>query len=152
MTKQLTRNQLQEKALFALYDVLTEADMGEEIDVKSLVSGVTSFSINNPEASLTPCAYEEADPYLKGIVIQTIKHLNEIVPIYNAHMNKWTFDRLNRVEQALLLLSYAHYFYVDATVDKGIVIDVAVKLAKVYLDATDYKFVNGILDKVLVRG
>ena len=66
-------------------------------------------------------------------------------------MNKWTFERLNRVEQALLLLSYSHYFYVEPAVDKGVVIDVAVKLAKTYLDASDYKFVNAILDKVLTR-
>jgi transcription termination factor NusB len=32
-----------------------------------------------------------------------------------------------------------------------VVIDVAVKLAKTYLDAKDYKFVNAILDKVLTR-
>jgi N utilization substance protein B len=139
MTKEPTRNQLQEKSLFALYAILTYADMKEEVAIEDLVSGISETS------------YAEADPYLKKIVIETLKHLDEIILVLNAHMNKWTFDRLNRVEQALLLLSYSHYFYVEPTVDKGVVIDVAVKLAKTYLDANDYKFVNAILDKVLTR-
>jgi|LAHS01.1.fsa_nt_gb N utilization substance protein B len=139
MTKELTRNQLQEKSLFALYAILTYADMKEEVAVEDLVSGISGT------------AYADADPYLKKIVIASLKHLDEIIAVLNAHMNKWTFERLNRVEQALLLLSYSHYFYVEPTVDKGVVIDVAVKLAKTYLDASDYKFVNAILDKVLTR-
>ncbi|MCH3908777.1 MAG: transcription antitermination protein NusB [Bacilli bacterium] len=139
MKKELTRNQLQEKSLFAIYAILTYADMNEEVDVKSLVSGLTEEN------------YEDSDPYIKAIIINVIKHMGEIIPVYNKNMRKWTFDRLNRVEQAILLLSYCQYFYVDKDVDKGVVIDVAVKLAKTYLDATDYKFVNAILDKVLTR-
>lgn len=138
-TKELTRNQAQEKALFTLYAALTYGDMKEPLDVENLVSGICD------------CDYQDSDPYVRGILIGALKHLGDIIPVYNARMNKWTFDRLNRVEQALLLLSYTHFFYVEPTVDKKVVIDVAVKLAKTYLDATDYKFVNAILDKVLER-
>ena len=62
-------------------------------------------------------------------------------------MAKWSFDRLNLVEQSILIMSYTHKQTQD--VDKSIVINVAVKLAKKFLDKDDYKFVNGILDKVL---
>ena len=62
-------------------------------------------------------------------------------------MPKWNFDRLNLVEQSILIMSYTHKQ--TQKVDKGIVINIAVKLAKKYLDGDDYKFVNGILDKVL---
>ena len=37
----------------------------------------------------------------------------------------------------------------DDHVDKGVVIDIAVKLAKKYLSGKDYRFVNAILDNVL---
>ena len=46
-------------------------------------------------------------------------------------------------------MSYAHIHYTDDDVDKSVVIDVAVRLAKKYLDRDDYKFVNAILDNVL---
>ena len=65
-------------------------------------------------------------------------------------MRKWTFDRLNRVEQAILIMSFAHYYYVEPEVDKKVVIDIAIKLSKTYLAPTDYKFVNAILDNVLI--
>lgn len=62
---------------------------------------------------------------------------------------KWKFHRLNRVIQAILLMSYTHYFYIG-NVDKRIVINVAIKLAKRYVVGDEYKFVNAILDEVLV--
>jgi transcription termination factor NusB len=95
--------------------------------------------------------YADCPYFTKAVLIAALKNLNGEIEAYNARMNKWTFDRLNRVEQALLLLSYSQYFYVEPDVDKAAVINVAVILAKKYLEATDYKFVNAILDKVLTR-
>jgi transcription termination factor NusB len=135
----VSRNQAQEKTLAVLYGALTYLDMGSELDVEGLVSGIYDLP------------YAECPSFTKAIVIAALKNLNPIISAYNARMNKWTFDRLNRVEQALLLLSYTQFFYVDKTVDKAALINVAVILAKKYLDAADYKFVNAILDKVLIR-
>ena len=66
-------------------------------------------------------------------------------------MIKWTFDRLPRLSQSILLLSYVHYNFIDPEVNKGVVIDIAVRLAKKYLGEKDYKFVNGVLDNVLTE-
>jgi transcription termination factor NusB len=134
-----SRNKLQKTALTAIYDVLTYIDMKEDVDVESIVSG------------LSDRPYAQCDYFLKAAVVNAIKHLDEATQEFNARMNKWTFDRINRVEQALLLLSYVHYYYVEPTVDKGVVIDIAVRLAKTYLEPKDYKFVNAILDKVLAN-
>ncbi len=133
-----SRNQLQKTALFAIYDALTYLDMKEAVPIESIVAGLSGTT------------YEEADYFVKASLIYSIKHYDEIVKVFNDHMNKWTFDRLNRVEQALLLLSYVHYFHIGE-VEKAVVIDVAVTLAKAYLDQKDYRFVNGILDNVLVK-
>ena len=137
--EETSRNQAQEKTLDALYAALTYLDMKEPVDVESIVSGVYDLP------------YAECDSFTKAIVISALKNLNPIIAVYNAHMNKWTFDRLNRVEQALLLQAYCQYFYVDVSVDKAAVINGAVNLAKKFLEAKDYKFVNAILDKVLTR-
>jgi transcription termination factor NusB len=137
--EETSRNQAQEKTLAALYGALTYLDMKSELDVEGLISGIYDLP------------YADCPSFTKAVVIAALKNLNTIIPVYNTHMNKWTFDRLNRVEQALLLLSYTQFFYVDKDVDKAAVINVAVILAKKYLEAADYKFVNAILDKVLVR-
>ncbi|MFA7110584.1 MAG: transcription antitermination factor NusB, partial [Bacilli bacterium] len=65
-----------------------------------------------------------------------------------ANMNKWKFSRLNRIAQSILLLSVAHFRYVGE-VDRGAVIDIAVRMAKRYLDNADYKFINAVLDSTL---
>ena len=135
----LSRNALQEVAMSAIYDALTYMSMGEAIDVEAILS------------SLSDCEYEDVDPYLKATMISTIRNYEAIKSVFNANMRKWTFDRLNRVVASILLLSYVHFFFVEPDVDKKVVINIAVKLAKTYADEKDYKFVNGILDNVLVR-
>ncbi len=140
MSKSITsRNQQQLIAMNAIYDVLTYKSMGESIDVEGIIS------------DLTDLPYEEAPIYVKAIVLAMIRHYSEEVELLEKNMIKWKFSRLNRVEQAILLLSLSHFFYVDKEVDKGVVINIAVNMAKNYLDGKDYRFVNAILDKVLVR-
>ena len=131
-----SRNQMQRIALFAIYDILTYLDMNEPVDVKAIVSGLTDVD------------YENADYFVKAAAVYTVKYLNDVIAVFNAHMNKWTFDRLNRVEQAILLLSYIHYFHIEE-VDKGVVIDIAVKQAKRFLDDKAHRFVNAVLDHTL---
>ena len=111
-------------------------DMDAPVDVMQIVS------------SLCGTSYEEADYFVKANAVMTVKHLNEMKDAFRPFM-KWRFERLPLLRQAILLLSYSHYFYVDPTVNKGVVIDIAVKLAKRYLGENDYQFVNAILDKVL---
>ena len=111
--EELSRNALQEVAMSAIYDALTYLSMKQPIDVEKILS------------SLSDCDYEEVDPYLKATMIYTLKNLDDIKGVFNANMRKWKFDRLNRVVQSILLLSYVHYFYVEPDVDKGVVINLS---------------------------
>lgn len=133
-----SRNSLQEVAMTAIYDALTYENLKEPIPVEGIVS------------SLCELPYEECDYFVKASLIMTIRHKAEIVPLFETKMKKWTFDRLNRLEQAILLLAYVHYKYVEEGVDKKVVIDIAIKQAKKFLEDGDYKFVNAILDNVLL--
>ena len=137
--QELSRNALQKVAMTAVYDALTQQNMGYPVNVEEIVS------------SLMDLPYEECDYFVKAAVIFSLKHQQEIIAVFTEHMRNWTFDRLNRVEQAILLLSYVHYFYIDPEVDRAVVINIAGRLSKDYLGDKDYRFVNAILDKVLVR-
>ncbi len=134
-----SRNAMQKVALWAVYDALTYRDMGLDIDVQNIVS------------SLCDLPYEECDYFVKAVLVMALRHYDDAVAAINAKMRGWTFDRRNRVEQAILLLAYAHFYYVEPDVDKGVIIDIAVKQAKTYLDEKDFRFVNAILDNVLKR-
>ena len=131
----LSRNQEHELIMTCIYDALLYADMDQEFSVEEIMTSV--FEVD----------YDEISFFVKEIVIKSLAHINEIKNIFQEKMPKWKFDRLNLVEQAILIMSHTHKQ--TQNVDKSIVINVAVKLAKKYLEKDDYKFVNGILDKVL---
>ncbi len=137
--KEGSRNSLQSAAMTAIYDELTYIAMDEPVNVEEIVS------------SLLDKDFAHCDNFVKAAAIYAIKYHDEAIAKYSDHMVKWTFDRLSRLEQAILLLAYVHFYAIEKTISKKVVISVAVRLAKNYLGKDDYKFVNGILDNVLVR-
>ncbi|MCH5180450.1 MAG: hypothetical protein J1F32_04510 [Erysipelotrichales bacterium] len=131
-----SRNANQEKAMIIIYDALTYDDMGINYDITEVISNVLDED------------YIDSDLYVKEVVIKALLHKEEIISVIEPKLNKWKFNRLTRLAQAILLLSYAHFHYVKDA-DKAIVIDVAIHLSKRYLDDGDYKFINAVLDNVL---
>lgn len=131
----ISRNKEQELIMISIYDALVYSDMGEVFSLEKIMENIFS----------TP--YDEISYYSKSIVIKSLSRINDIKKIFQEKMPKWNFSRLNLIEQAILLMSYTHYK--EEKVEKRIVIDVAIRLAKKFLDADDYKFVNAILDNVL---
>lgn len=131
----LSRNEEHELIMTCIYDALLYSNMDKE------------FSIEEIMCSVFEVEYDEISFFVKQMVIKSLSHVNEIKAIYQANMPKWSFDRLNLVEQAILLMSFTHKQIENS--DKSIIINVAVKLSKKFLDKDDYKFVNGILDRVL---
>ena len=113
--------------------------MGNPVDVEAILCG------------LTDSPYEDVDPFLKSVAIMLIKNYAAIVDAFNANMSHWTFDRLNFVVRAILCLAYVHCCYVEPDTDRGVVINIAVKFAKTYCEAKDYRFVNAILDNTLPK-
>ena len=133
---ELSRNKLQELSMNIIYDYLTHISLGQEFNPEDEISKVFDLP------------YEECDDYVKSVCLASILHINEEILEISKHLTNWKFDRLNRVAQAILLLSYSNYYYIG-DVDKRVVINVAVKLSKKYLDDDEYKYINAVLDKVL---
>ena len=67
---------------------------------------------------------------------------------FTPFLTNWKWERLPTLTQASLIKSYAHFYFVEK-VDKHVVINVAIELAKTYVDPAQAKFINAILDKVL---
>jgi transcription termination factor NusB len=136
MEKMLTRNQTHDTAMTLIYNALTYEMIEEPIDVKALLTNYFQLP------------YEDIDMYVKEVVIKALLYKTEIINLIEPNLTNWKFSRLNLLTQSIFLLAVSHYQYVKE-VDKKIVIDNAVKLAKKYVDVKDYAFVNAILDKVL---
>ena len=131
-----SRNSNQEKAMTIIYDALTYENIGYDYDIKEMIGDVLD------------CSIDEADFYVKEVVVKALLNKSKTIEEIEPHLNKWKFNRLNRLAQAILLLSYAHYYYIQDA-EKPVVIDVAIRLSKKYLDDGDYKFINAVLDEVL---
>ncbi len=135
----MTRNQEHYLIMTVIYDELDDYIHGDGKvfrDARDLIS----------EMAETP--YEEVSDYVKSMISQSLNNYGAIVTAFQPHLKNWKWERLPLLTQSILIMSYAHFYYVEK-VEKRIVIDIAVNLAKKYIDDKQGKFINAILDGVL---
>jgi transcription termination factor NusB len=129
----LPRNQQHYIIMTIIYDELVDfsTNVSEmERDARELIS------------EMCDQPYDEVDDFIKNVVILSLTKYGIIRDAYIPYLKSWKWERLPLLTQAILLMSYAHYYFVEKS-DKRVVIDVAVNLAKKYID------INAILDGVL---
>ena len=94
-------------------------------------------------------SYANASDYVKKTIDAVNSNYGKIANTLIDNLVGWEWNRLSLVLRSILLMSYAHYYYVEK-IAKAIIIDVAIKLTREYIgEEEDVKFVNAILDKVL---
>ncbi|MCD8204188.1 MAG: transcription antitermination protein NusB, partial [Coprobacillus sp.] len=92
---------------------------------------------------------DEITPFIENTVYESLHHYSEIVNLVTPHLNGWKYSRLPVLSEAILISSISKYYYVEPPIPKAIIIDVAVKLAKKYVDDKQAGFINAVLDEVL---
>lgn len=135
-----TRNQENTLIMMVVYNVLVDFKFGEEKivrDVKGLISDISGKE------------YDQVSDYVKDSVMITCDKYAEIVKAYVPYLKGWDWNRLPTLTQAILLASYTHFYFIEK-IDKKIIINVAVNLAKKFIDDKQAKFINAILDHVVL--
>ena len=89
---------------------------------------------------------EDEDDYYLIIKNDLLKNENIYISEISKYLNNWTFDRLDYIEQSILLLAISELK--QNVNDKAIVIDEAVNLAQKYCGVDAYKYINGVLDNL----
>ena len=136
---ELNRNQQHYIIMTVIYNELSDFVLGD---------GQTFRDARELTAELCEMPFEEVDPFIKSTISYSLQKYGEIVKAYEPFLRNWKWERLPLLTQAILLMSYAHFYYVEK-VDKQVVISVAVELAKKYIEPKQSKFINAILDGVL---
>ena len=134
----LSRQQEHFVVMTVIYNELSDFALGDGKtfrDAKELIS------------ELCECPYSEVSEYVKKTVAYALNNYGAIKDVFIPKLKNWKWERLPLLTQSILLMSYAHMQI--ETVEKRIVIDVAVNLAKKYVEPKQGKFVNAILDGVL---
>lgn len=136
--EKISRNQENFIIMTVIYDELSDftANQGTFRDVNEIILQITDIPLN------------EHSHYVQNCIANVLSHYGEIVNAFQPHLRDWKWERLPLLTQAVLLMSYAHFYLVEK-VDKRIVINVAVELAKKYIEEKQAKFINAILDEVL---
>ena len=130
-----SRNKLQELTVFCIYQYLF------------YYSSESKPSISEIIESVFDCSVKECDSFVKKLFKDSIKYADESIKEISKYLTDWTFDRLNLLEQAILLSAYTQFKYMKQP--KQVVINVSIELAKKYCDDKSYKFINGVLDNCL---
>lgn len=136
---ELSRNKQHFVIMTIIYDELVDFVMGKGQFVRDARDLVVE---------MTDTPYEEVDPYILNCISAAMNHYGDIVNVFSPLLKDWKWERLPLLTQSILLMSYAHYKYVEK-VDKKIVINTAVELAKTYTEEKQAKFINAILDEAL---
>ena len=136
---EINRNKQHFIIMTVIYDELNDFISG---------GGKTFRDARDLTSELCEMPYEEVDPYIKSTIAFSLQKYGEIIEAYQPFLRNWRWDRLPLLTQAILLMSYSHFYFVEK-VDKQVVINVAVELAKKYIEPKQAKFINAILDGVL---
>ncbi|MEG9297341.1 transcription antitermination factor NusB [Mangrovibacillus sp. Mu-81] len=124
----MKRRVAREKALQALFQIDMSGMEAEEA-LQNVVDG------------------EEVDAFLKELVLGFLKNQEKVDGMIREHLEKWSFDRLAKVDRNILRIGTYELLFVEDVPEK-VVINEAVEIAKTFGDDQSSKFVNGVLSKV----
>ena len=137
--EKISRNQENFIIMTVIYDEIADQTAGQSFrDVDEIISEMTD----------DPLPFKEHSTYVQNMISSVLNHYGEIINAFTPHLRNWKWERLPLLTQSVLLMSYAHFYYVEK-IDKRIVINTAVELAKKYIEEKQAKFINAILDEVL---
>ena len=124
------RSELREIIMRVIYQINLLEESKLDYDINSLIK--EQIEVEN----------DFVNESINGI----LKNKKELVSLPNKYLKDWTMDRLNKVDQAILLLAIYELIYTDTP--SIVSINEAVELSKKYSDEAVTKMINGVLDKI----
>ncbi|OHD12112.1 MAG: transcription antitermination factor NusB [Spirochaetes bacterium GWB1_48_6] len=92
---------------------------------------------------LTP----DVEFFARNIINGTLEHLPEVDKSIKDHLKNWDFDRIGRVDLAILRISTFGLLFLSDVPPK-VTIDEAIDIAKKFGSTESYRFINGVLDGI----
>jgi len=121
---------------------LREIIMKVIYQVNILKEGNLDYNINE----LIKEQLEIENDFVNETVNGIVKNQEEIDTLANKYLKKWTIDRFNKVDQAILSIGIYELMYTDTP--SVVAINEALELSKKYSDLDVTKMINGVLDNI----
>lgn len=122
-------------ARISVVSVLFAYDSGNENIAKNKEAVYEENKIKNKQK-------EFADNLVSGVM----ENLSKIDALINSKLKDWDYDRIGKVDKAILRLGAYEIVFTDT--DKAVIINEALNMAKVLCADESPKFINGLLDKI----
>ena len=90
---------------------------------------------------------QNALDFARLLAAGTVENIDKVDETIKEHLVNWKFNRLSKVDLAILRISVYSLLYRDE-IPHTVTIDEAVDIAKSYGSDESYKFVNGVLDSI----
>jgi len=90
---------------------------------------------------------DELKTFAGLLVSGALENMAEVDKAIIAHLEHWTFERLKRVDVAILRMAVYSILY-QSDIPAQITIDEAIEIAKEYGAEDSYRFINGVLDAI----
>ena len=81
------------------------------------------------------------------MIAGTLENIDEIDATIKLHLSHWPFERLKKVDLAILRMGTYSLLY-QKDIPPQITIDEAIEIAKEFGSEDSYKFINGVLDGI----
>ncbi len=139
----ISRNQQNYIIMSVIYIELNDFNYGDKALSRSAEEMMYEMSKDyDPDLTKIP-------PFIEDMVNASLLNYGEAMNKFSAHLKGWKWERIPLISQAVLLMSYTRFYTIDK-VDKAIIIDIAVNLAKEYIDEKQARFIHAILDETLI--
>ncbi len=90
---------------------------------------------------------EDGIAFPRLIIAGTVEHILEIDIYIKENLTNWDFDRLNKVDLAILRMSVYSLLY-QKDLHPSIVIDEAIDISKEFGSDESFRFINAVLDSI----
>ncbi len=90
---------------------------------------------------------EEHLTFARLLIAGSIENIADIDTLIRAHLQNWSFERLKKVDLAILRVGVYSLMY-QRDIPAQITIDEAIEIAKEYGAEDSFRFINGVLDGI----
>ncbi len=90
---------------------------------------------------------EQSINFARLLIVGTLENLDEIDGLIKKQLKSWDFNRIVKVELAILRLSVYSLIY-QKDIPSTVTINEAIDIAKDYGSDEAYRFINGVLDGI----
>lgn len=98
------------------------------------------------EANVLYGATVSLGEFFSSLLENALNNKQEIIEEINKYLKDWSFDRLSKVDQAILLVGVSELLYLDTPFK--VVINEYVEISKCFSDLQVVGMINTVLDKI----